>query len=201
MSVVDLVVISVLGGVLSSAIVLVLTVALAAWSVRAAWDLDNVLAPVVTAALMSRVADDVRGFAIDPPGQCGHVDGTSSECAHYEDQIPMYKALVNDDDVTEEELSTYFKSMQFGPGTTISAPAASESTWLLRSAVSRISASHGESRRIDAAMQRFLSTSRRASMPGRRAGAISFFVSSAPPAIPPQSAFASVITSGSTPNF
>jgi acyl-homoserine lactone acylase PvdQ len=65
------------------------------------------------------VTDDVRGFAIDPPGQCGHIDNTSSECAHYEDQIPMYKALVNDDDVTEEELPTYFKSMQFGPGTNI----------------------------------------------------------------------------------
>lgn len=67
------------------------------------------------------VEDDVRGFAIDPPGQCGNVDTTSSECPHYEDQIGMYKALVNDDDVTEEELSTYFKSMQFGPGPNIAA--------------------------------------------------------------------------------
>ncbi|MBA3303397.1 MAG: magnesium transporter [Actinomycetota bacterium] len=46
----ELVVISVLAGVASSAVVLVLTVALAAWSVRAGWDSDNVLAPVITAA-------------------------------------------------------------------------------------------------------------------------------------------------------
>ena len=62
------------------------------------------------------VTDDVRGFAIDPPGQCGHIDFMSEECGHYEDQVEMYKALVKDDDVTEEELATYFKSMQFGPG-------------------------------------------------------------------------------------
>ena len=62
------------------------------------------------------VLDDIRGFAIDPPGQCGHVDFTSSECAHYEDQLGMYESLVDDTDVTEEELPTYFKSMQFGPG-------------------------------------------------------------------------------------
>lgn len=65
------------------------------------------------------VTDDIRGFAIDPPGQCGFIDNTGSECAHYEDQIEMYKALVNDDDVTEEELPTYFKPMQFGPGPNI----------------------------------------------------------------------------------
>ena len=62
------------------------------------------------------VLDDVRGFAIDPPGQCGHVDNTSSECAHYEDQLEMYESLVDDTDITEDELATYFKSMQFGPG-------------------------------------------------------------------------------------
>ena len=60
--------------------------------------------------------DDIRGFAIDPPGQCGHIDQTSSECAHYEDQVGMYMELVNDEDVTEGELGDYFKSMQFGPG-------------------------------------------------------------------------------------
>ena len=63
------------------------------------------------------VTDDVRGFAIDPPGQCGHIDLMSEECAHYEDQVEMYKALVKDDDVIEDELSTLFKPMQFGPGT------------------------------------------------------------------------------------
>jgi mgtE-like transporter len=49
-SVVDLVVISLIGGLLSSAIVMVLTVTLAANSVRYSWDLDNVMAPLVTAA-------------------------------------------------------------------------------------------------------------------------------------------------------
>jgi mgtE-like transporter len=49
-SVTDLVVISVLAAILSSAVVLVLTVALAAGSVQRGWDLDNVMAPVVTAA-------------------------------------------------------------------------------------------------------------------------------------------------------
>jgi mgtE-like transporter len=49
-SVVDLVVISLVGGLVSSAIVMVLTVTLAANSVRYSWDLDNVMAPLVTAA-------------------------------------------------------------------------------------------------------------------------------------------------------
>lgn len=49
-SVLDLVVISLIGGLVSSAIVMVLTVALAANSVRYSWDLDNVMAPLVTAA-------------------------------------------------------------------------------------------------------------------------------------------------------
>jgi len=65
------------------------------------------------------VTDDVRGFAIDPPGQCGHVDQTGDECAHYEDQLGMYESLVNDEDITDDELSKYFKSMQFGPGRNI----------------------------------------------------------------------------------
>ncbi|MDQ4065904.1 MAG: penicillin acylase family protein, partial [Actinomycetota bacterium] len=33
----------------------------------------------------------------------------------YADQRDMYASLINDDDVTHEELSTYFHSMQFGP--------------------------------------------------------------------------------------
>lgn len=49
-SVADLVVISLIGGLVSSAIVMVLTVTLAANSVRYSWDLDNVMAPLVTAA-------------------------------------------------------------------------------------------------------------------------------------------------------
>lgn len=49
-SVPDLVVISVLAGLVSSALVMALTVALAAASARGGWDMDNVLAPVITAA-------------------------------------------------------------------------------------------------------------------------------------------------------
>jgi mgtE-like transporter len=50
MSIVDFVVISVVGGALSSVVVLVITVGVAAASVRREWDLDNVAAPIVTAA-------------------------------------------------------------------------------------------------------------------------------------------------------
>lgn len=49
-SVVDFVVISVVGGTISSAVVLLLTLAVASGSVRYGWDLDNVAAPLVTAA-------------------------------------------------------------------------------------------------------------------------------------------------------
>ncbi len=49
-SVIDFLVISVVGGVVSSLIVLGITVGLAASSVRYGWDSDNVMAPLVTAA-------------------------------------------------------------------------------------------------------------------------------------------------------
>jgi mgtE-like transporter len=49
-SIADYVVISVLGGAVASAVVLVITVAVAAGSARNGWDLDTVAAPVVTAA-------------------------------------------------------------------------------------------------------------------------------------------------------
>lgn len=49
-SVADFIVISLIGGLLSSAVVLVLTVALAAGSVRYGWDPDNVTAPIITAS-------------------------------------------------------------------------------------------------------------------------------------------------------
>jgi mgtE-like transporter len=49
-TVADFVVISFVGGVLASVFVMVLTVLLAANSVRFSWDLDNVMAPIVTAA-------------------------------------------------------------------------------------------------------------------------------------------------------
>ncbi len=46
----EMIVISVLGGLLSSVVVLVITVSLAARSVHREWDLDNVMAPLVNAA-------------------------------------------------------------------------------------------------------------------------------------------------------
>jgi mgtE-like transporter len=49
-SIPSLVVISVLAGIMSSVVVLFLTVALAAGSVRKGWDMDNVMAPIITAA-------------------------------------------------------------------------------------------------------------------------------------------------------
>lgn len=65
------------------------------------------------------VEDHLRAFSIVPPGQEGDV--TADEFAsgdygpHYSDQLDMYASLVDDNDVTEDELSTYFHSMQFGP--------------------------------------------------------------------------------------
>ena len=49
-SIADFVVISVVGGVVSSVVVLALTLGVAAGSVRFGWDMDNVAAPLVTAA-------------------------------------------------------------------------------------------------------------------------------------------------------
>jgi mgtE-like transporter len=46
----DFVVISMVGGLISSAVVLVITVAVAAGSTRYGWDMDSVAAPVITAA-------------------------------------------------------------------------------------------------------------------------------------------------------
>jgi mgtE-like transporter len=49
-SVADFVVISVIGGFLSSIVVMLITVGVATLSVRRSWDLDNVTSPIVTAA-------------------------------------------------------------------------------------------------------------------------------------------------------
>lgn len=66
-----------------------------------------------------QIEDPMRAFSIVPPGQEGNVSdtelATGSFGAHYDDQLDMYAQLVNDDDVTEQELSKYFHSMQFGP--------------------------------------------------------------------------------------
>ncbi|MFT5201264.1 MAG: mgtE-like transporter [Candidatus Aldehydirespiratoraceae bacterium] len=50
MSVADFIVVSALGGLLASLVILAITVMLAAGSVRFGWDLDNVVSPLVTAA-------------------------------------------------------------------------------------------------------------------------------------------------------
>ena len=66
------------------------------------------------------VDDLLRAFSIVPPGQEGNV--TPDELIsgdygpHYQDQLEMYASLIDDDDVTDDELSKYFHSMQFGPG-------------------------------------------------------------------------------------
>ena len=49
-SLLDFVVISMVGGIISSAVVLAITVAVAAGSARYGWDMDSVAAPVITAA-------------------------------------------------------------------------------------------------------------------------------------------------------
>lgn len=68
------------------------------------------------------VQDALRAFAIVPPGQHGEVTAqeliTGDYGPHYSDQLQMYADLVKDDDVTDEDLSRLFHSMQFGPGAT-----------------------------------------------------------------------------------
>lgn len=66
------------------------------------------------------VQDHLRAFSIIPPGQEGNVTPdeliTGDYGPHYDDQLEPYAALIDDDDVTADELGTYFHSMQFGPG-------------------------------------------------------------------------------------
>src|SRR5688572_16358015 len=90
-----------------------------------------VLAGLISASLLTSVGlaappavdDHLRAFSIVPPGQEGNVTATelisSDYGPHYSDQLEMYASLIDDDDVTEEELSKYFHSMQFGPGADI----------------------------------------------------------------------------------
>lgn len=79
-----------------------------------------VAAPVGAQEGPPPVPDTLRAYSITPPGQDGTI--TADEFAfgdfgpHFDDQREMYAALIDDDDVTEEELLNYFHSMQFGPG-------------------------------------------------------------------------------------
>jgi hypothetical protein len=65
------------------------------------------------------VPDHLRAFTVFPPGQEGNV--TAAELAsgdfgpHYDDQLEMYASLVDDPDVANSDLATYFHSMRFGP--------------------------------------------------------------------------------------
>lgn len=69
------------------------------------------------------VPDGLRAFSIIPPGQNGFIQFAdvigSTKQPHSDDQREMYAALVDDDNVTEEELLDYFHSAEFGPGATI----------------------------------------------------------------------------------
>ncbi len=69
------------------------------------------------------VPDELRAFSIVPPGQEGEITTTELLSGdygdHYQDQLQLYADLVKDDDVTDEDLSKLFHSMQFGPGATV----------------------------------------------------------------------------------
>ena len=79
-----------------------------------------VTAPVGAQEAPPQVPDTLKAFSITPPGQDGTI--TAQEFVsgdygpHFDDQREMYAALIEDDDVTEEELLNYFHGMQFGPG-------------------------------------------------------------------------------------
>jgi acyl-homoserine lactone acylase PvdQ len=63
--------------------------------------------------------DHLRAFNITPPGQDGNVTADEFIAGdfgpHYSDQLEMYASLIEDDDVTEEELEVYLHQMQFAP--------------------------------------------------------------------------------------
>lgn len=66
------------------------------------------------------VPDHLRAYSIFPPGQEGNVTAPELSSGdfgpHYDHWVERYAALVDDDDVTEQELPDYFHSMQFGIG-------------------------------------------------------------------------------------
>jgi acyl-homoserine lactone acylase PvdQ len=66
-----------------------------------------------------RVPDTLKAYSIVPPGQDGNVTADEVPSGdfgpHFDDQREMYASLIDDADVTNSELGTYFHSMQFGP--------------------------------------------------------------------------------------
>ncbi|MEA2452440.1 MAG: hypothetical protein QOG04_1150 [Actinomycetota bacterium] len=75
------------------------------------------------AAPVPTTPDGLRAYSIIPPGQSGFINlgqiASGITPPHADDQREMYASLVDDNDVTEAELSTYLHSAQFGPGATI----------------------------------------------------------------------------------
>jgi acyl-homoserine lactone acylase PvdQ len=69
------------------------------------------------------IPDLVQSVTVIPPGQDGAMDlvqfaefqAADSRPEHYDDQLEMYAGLVDDDDVTPEDLLTHYHSQQFGP--------------------------------------------------------------------------------------
>jgi acyl-homoserine lactone acylase PvdQ len=61
------------------------------------------------------VPDHLRAYSIIPPGQDGFVSLATVVGPHFSDQLDMYAALSDDDDVIEAELEDYFHPQQFGP--------------------------------------------------------------------------------------
>ncbi|MDQ3915546.1 MAG: penicillin acylase family protein [Actinomycetota bacterium] len=65
------------------------------------------------------VPDTLEAYSIVPPGQEGNVTpeevAAGDYGAHFDDQRELYASLIDDDDVTDDEIASYFHSMQFGP--------------------------------------------------------------------------------------
>ena len=81
------------------------------------------LASTAHAADPPPTTDHLRAFSVLPPGQNGFVSlsdalGSTTQ-PHFRDQLDMYAGLVEDDDVTEDELDDHFKSFAFGPGAVV----------------------------------------------------------------------------------
>ena len=79
----------------------------------------SLLVPAGAAEPRTVTRDFLRAYSIAPPGQEGDVTAdelvTEDYGPHYDDQLELYASLVEDDDITEEELADYFHDMSFGP--------------------------------------------------------------------------------------
>ncbi|HVF52603.1 MAG TPA: penicillin acylase family protein [Actinomycetota bacterium] len=70
-----------------------------------------------------QVPDFMKAYSIVPAGQEGNVSATELIAGdfgvHYADQLDMYASIVAEENITPDELSKFFHSMQFGPGEAI----------------------------------------------------------------------------------